>query len=43
MFRTIKKIAGVIREFDPETYMERRDVRKMDRFCQFPVAAAKPY
>ncbi|MCI1696823.1 beta-ketoacyl-ACP synthase II [Aneurinibacillus aneurinilyticus] len=35
------KIAGVVRDFNPETIVGRREVRRMDRFCQFAVAAAK--
>jgi 3-oxoacyl-[acyl-carrier-protein] synthase II len=35
------KIAGAIREFDPEVAIGRREVRRMDRFCQFAVVAAK--
>ena len=28
-------------DFDPLTYIDRREARKMDRFCQFAVAAAR--
>jgi 3-oxoacyl-[acyl-carrier-protein] synthase II len=35
------KIAGLVRDFNPESVMDRRDVRRMDRFCQFAVVAAK--
>jgi 3-oxoacyl-[acyl-carrier-protein] synthase II len=34
------KIAGQVREFDPEKYMERKEARHVDRFAQFAVAAA---
>ncbi|UJF31553.1 beta-ketoacyl-ACP synthase II [Paenibacillus hexagrammi] len=34
-------IAGSIKDFDPEATVGRRDVRRMDRYCQFAVAAAK--
>ncbi|MDR6879771.1 beta-ketoacyl-ACP synthase II [Bacillus sp. 3255] len=34
-------IAGVIRDFDAEAAVGRREVRRMDRYCQFAVAAAK--
>ncbi len=33
-------IAGEVRGFDPEAYMERREARRMARFSQFAVAAA---
>jgi 3-oxoacyl-[acyl-carrier-protein] synthase II len=34
------QIAGEVKGFDPEDYMERVDARKMDRFVQFAVAAS---
>lgn len=34
-------IAGVVRDFDAEAAVGRREVRRMDRYCQFAVAAAK--
>ncbi len=34
------RIAAQVKEFDPEQYMERRSVRKTDRFAHFAVAAA---
>ena len=33
--------AGVVRNFDAEAAVGRREVRRMDRYCQFAVAAAK--
>ncbi|MGZ4430024.1 MAG: beta-ketoacyl-ACP synthase II [Gaiellales bacterium] len=39
-FEGTVRIAGQVREFDPEQYMDRRNVRKTDRFAQFAVAAA---
>ncbi|MEC0232726.1 beta-ketoacyl synthase N-terminal-like domain-containing protein, partial [Paenibacillus alba] len=33
--------AGIVRDFDAEAAVGRRDVRRMDRYCQFAVAAAK--
>jgi len=33
-------IAAEVKSFDPTDYMDRRDARRMDRFCQFAVAAA---
>lgn len=35
------KIAGICREFVAENYMEKKEARRMDRFTQFAVAAAK--
>lgn len=35
------KLAAQVSDFSPEDYMEKRDARRMDRFCQFAVAAAK--
>jgi 3-oxoacyl-[acyl-carrier-protein] synthase II len=34
------QIGGEIKDFDPEKWMDRRDVRKVDRFSQFAIAAA---
>lgn len=34
------KIAGQVRDFDPEKYMERKEARRVDRFTQFAIAAA---
>jgi 3-oxoacyl-[acyl-carrier-protein] synthase II len=34
------KIAGIVRDFDPSPIIG-REARRMDRFCQFAVAAAK--
>lgn len=35
------KIAGEITDFDPEKYgIDKREARRMDRFCQFAVAAS---
>ena len=34
------RIAGQVRDFDPTRWMERKEARRMDRFCQFGVAAA---
>jgi 3-oxoacyl-[acyl-carrier-protein] synthase II len=35
------RIAGEVRGFDPERYMERKDVRKMDAFIHYAVAASR--
>ncbi|WP_088188881.1 beta-ketoacyl-ACP synthase II [Desulfosporosinus sp. FKA] len=34
------KIAGIVRDFNPEEIFGRKDARHMDRFCQFALAAA---
>jgi 3-oxoacyl-[acyl-carrier-protein] synthase II len=35
------QIAGEVRDFDPLKYIEKRDVKKMDVFIQFAIAAAQ--
>ena len=35
------RIAGEAREFNPADYLERKDVKKVDRFAQFAIAAAQ--
>ncbi|MBW4646260.1 MAG: beta-ketoacyl-ACP synthase II [Goleter apudmare HA4340-LM2] len=35
------RIAGEVKNFDPHDYLERKEVKRMDRFSQFGVAAAK--
>lgn len=34
-------IAGEVKDFKPENYMDRKDARRMDRFMQFAVAASR--
>ena len=34
------KIAGEIKDFDPLTYIERKDAKRMDLFCQYGIACA---
>jgi len=34
------KVAAEIKDFDPEQFMDRKESRRLDRFCQFAVAAA---
>jgi len=34
-------IAGLVRDFDAEAAVRRREARRMDRYCQFAVAAAR--
>lgn len=35
------KIAGEVKNFEPENYISKKELRKMDRFTQFAVAASK--
>ncbi|MEK8127782.1 beta-ketoacyl-ACP synthase II [Paenibacillus filicis] len=35
------RIAGSVKDFDPEASMDKREARRMDRYCQFAVVAAK--
>lgn len=35
------KIAGEVKGFDPEAYMDKKEAKRMDRFAQFAVAASK--
>lgn len=35
------KLAGEIKDWDPTTFMEKKDARKMDLFTQYAVAASK--
>ena len=35
------KFAGEVKGFDPQNYIDRKNARRMDRFSQFAVAAAK--
>lgn len=35
------KIAAEVKNFVPENYIDKKKVRRMDRFCQFAFAAAK--
>jgi 3-oxoacyl-[acyl-carrier-protein] synthase II len=35
------QIGGEVRDFNPEEYIDKREARRMDRFAQFSVAAAK--
>lgn len=34
------KIAAEVKDFHPENYMDRKEARRMDRFCQYGVAAS---
>lgn len=35
------RIAGEVKEFDPLRFIDRKEARRMDRFCQFAVAASR--
>lgn len=35
------RIAGEVKDFDPSTYMDKKDVKRTDRFVQFAIAATK--
>lgn len=35
------KIAAEVKDFDPKEYLDRKDARRMDRFTQFALVAAK--
>lgn len=35
------KIAGEVKDFNPADYLDKKAIRKMDRFTQFGVIAAK--
>lgn len=35
------KLAAQVKDFDPKSYMDAKEARRMDRFSQFAVAAAK--
>ena len=34
------KLAAEVKDFQPENYMDKKSARRMERFCQFAVAAA---
>ena len=35
------KLAGEVKDFKPEEFMDRKEARRMGRFSQFAVAASK--
>lgn len=35
------KIAGQLKNFNPEDYMDKKSARRMEKFCQYAVAASK--
>lgn len=35
------KLAAEVKDFQPENYMDKKTARRMERFCQYAVAAAK--
>ena len=34
-------LAGTVKNFEPEKYIEKREVRKLDIYCQYAIAAAQ--
>lgn len=34
------KLAAEVKDFNPEDYMEKKEARRMDKFCQFAMASA---
>lgn len=34
------KLAAEVKDFQPELYIEKKEVKRMDRFCQFAIASA---
>ena len=34
------KLAAEVKDFDPEQFMDKKSARRMERFCQFAVAAS---
>lgn len=35
------KLAAEVKDFKPEEYLDRKEAKRMDRFCQFAIAASK--
>jgi len=35
------KIAGEVRDFDPEDFIEKKEIKRLDRFAQFAIASTK--
>ncbi|WP_251860607.1 beta-ketoacyl-ACP synthase II [Clostridium sp. Marseille-Q2269] len=35
------KLAAEVKDFAPEKYMDKKEARRLDRFCQFAIAAAQ--
>ena len=35
------KIAGEVKDFNPENYIEKKELKRLDRFTQFAISAAK--
>ena len=34
-------LAAEVKDFNPEDYIEKKQAKRMDRFCQFALAASK--
>lgn len=35
------KLAGEVKNFNPEDYLDKKEAKRMDRYCQFAMAASK--
>jgi len=35
------RIAGEVKDFDPQKYIEKKEIKKMGRFIQFAIAASE--
>ncbi|SHJ56371.1 3-oxoacyl-[acyl-carrier-protein] synthase II [Dethiosulfatibacter aminovorans DSM 17477] len=35
------KLAGEVKDFDPKEYMDKKEAKRMDRFCQFAIGASQ--
>ena len=35
------KLAGEVKDFDPKVYMDKKEAKRMDRFCQFAIGASQ--
>ena len=35
------KLAAEVKDFDPKEYMEKKEAKRQDRYCQFAVAASE--
>ena len=35
------KLAGEVDDFDPKDYMDKKEAKRMDRFCQFAIGASQ--
>src|SRR4051812_48233627 len=35
------KIGGEVKDFNPEDFISKKEIRRMDKFCHFAIAAAR--